>query len=73
MKHALTHFGLADATAIDSVEIRWPSGAIDVLKNLQADKFPIPSLKARVLFAPFRFVLLPLPDRLSATFASPLS
>ena len=39
MKHALTHFGLADATAIDSVEIRWPSGAIDVLKNLQADKF----------------------------------
>jgi len=33
------HFGLASATKIDSVEIRWPSGAVDNLKDLAADKF----------------------------------
>ena len=33
------HFGLGPATKIDSVEIRWPSGAVDILKNLQADKY----------------------------------
>jgi enediyne biosynthesis protein E4 len=33
------HFGLGTATKIDSVEIRWPSGHIDTLKNLDADKF----------------------------------
>jgi len=31
------HFGLGDATRIDSVEIHWPSGATDVLRNLSAD------------------------------------
>jgi hypothetical protein len=33
------HFGLNAATKIDSVEIRWPSGAIDNLRDLAADKF----------------------------------
>ena len=33
------HFGLAAATKIDSVEIRWPSGATEVLHNLPADQF----------------------------------
>ena len=33
------HFGLGSATKIDSVEIRWPSGMIDTLKNLSADRF----------------------------------
>lgn len=33
------HFGLGTATKIDSVEIRWPSGASDVIKNLEADRF----------------------------------
>jgi enediyne biosynthesis protein E4 len=33
------HFGLGTATKIDRVEIRWPSGATDVLTNLAADKF----------------------------------
>ena len=33
------HFGLAAATKIDSVEIRWPSGTVDTLKNLAVDKF----------------------------------
>jgi enediyne biosynthesis protein E4 len=33
------HFGLGAATRIDSIEVRWPSGATDVIKNLDADKF----------------------------------
>jgi enediyne biosynthesis protein E4 len=33
------HFGLGKATKIDSLEIRWPSGAVETLKNLDADKF----------------------------------
>jgi hypothetical protein len=33
------HFGLNTAKKIDSVEIRWSSGKIETLKNLDADKF----------------------------------
>lgn len=33
------HFGLDKATKIDSLEIRWPSGRVDTIKDLQADKF----------------------------------
>jgi len=33
------HFGLNAATKIDSVEVRWPSGRIEILKNLDAVKF----------------------------------
>src|SRR5262249_16226123 len=33
------HFGLGHATKIDSVEIHWPSGATETLKDLPADKF----------------------------------
>ncbi len=33
------HFGLGTSTKIDSVEIHWPSRAIDVVKDLAADKF----------------------------------
>lgn len=33
------HFGLGSATKVDTVEIRWPSGAVDNLKNLAADHF----------------------------------
>lgn len=33
------HFGLAKATKIDSVEIRWPSGKTEMLKDLAVDKF----------------------------------
>jgi hypothetical protein len=32
------HVGLGTATKIDSVKIRWLSGASDVIKNLEADK-----------------------------------
>ncbi|WP_419804991.1 CRTAC1 family protein [Terriglobus sp.] len=33
------HFGLGSATRVDSVEVHWPSGAVDTLANLQADRF----------------------------------
>jgi hypothetical protein len=33
------HFGLGTSTRIDSVEIHWPSGAVDTLRNFAADQF----------------------------------
>ena len=33
------HFGLGDHRQADKVEIRWPSGATEVLTNLDADRF----------------------------------
>jgi enediyne biosynthesis protein E4 len=33
------HFGLGRATKIDSLEIRWPSGRVETIKGLAADKF----------------------------------
>jgi len=33
------HFGLGKATKIDSLEIHWPSGQVETLKNLETDKF----------------------------------
>jgi enediyne biosynthesis protein E4 len=33
------HFGVGTASKIDSVEIRWPSGHVDSMKNLDVDKF----------------------------------
>ena len=33
------HFGLGKATKIDSLEIRWPSGKVETIKDLEADKF----------------------------------
>ncbi|HZR66662.1 MAG TPA: CRTAC1 family protein [Terriglobales bacterium] len=32
------HFGLGDAARIDEIEIRWPSGAVQTLKNIAADQ-----------------------------------
>jgi hypothetical protein len=33
----LVHLGLGDATRVDRLEIRWPSGKTQVLKDLRAD------------------------------------
>jgi enediyne biosynthesis protein E4 len=33
------HFGLGKAVKIDSLEIHWPSGKVETLKDLEADKF----------------------------------
>jgi hypothetical protein len=33
------HFGLGAADKIDSLEIRWPGGSSEVVKDLAADRF----------------------------------
>jgi hypothetical protein len=33
------HFGLGNASKIDSLEIHWPSGAVETVKNLESDTF----------------------------------
>jgi hypothetical protein len=33
------HFGLGSASKIESIEVRWPSGTTDVIRNLAADQF----------------------------------
>jgi len=33
------HFGLAGAKLVDEVQIRWPSGKVDILHQLPADRF----------------------------------
>ena len=33
------HFGVNEATKIDSLEIRWPSGKVEIVKDLEVDKF----------------------------------
>jgi enediyne biosynthesis protein E4 len=35
---APVHFGTGRAAVIDAVEIRWPSGAVQVLKDVAADQ-----------------------------------
>ena len=34
----VAHFGLARHTQVDRLEIRWPSGQVDVLENIPADR-----------------------------------
>ena len=34
----VAHFGLAQHTQVDRLEIRWPSGQVDVLANIPADR-----------------------------------
>jgi hypothetical protein len=33
------HFGLGNQVSVDKLEIRWPSGAVDVLHNIAANQF----------------------------------
>ena len=33
------HFGIGSATKVDLLEVRWPSGKVDTIKDLAADKF----------------------------------
>ena len=35
------HFGLGDCTAIERVEIRWPDGSVQVLRDLQPNRFDL--------------------------------
>ena len=45
------HFGLDQATKVDSVEIRWLSGQVDVLKDLDANKLYVIQEGGKVLKA----------------------
>jgi hypothetical protein len=36
--HGPVHFGTGTATTLDTVEVRWPSGAVQVLKDVKADR-----------------------------------
>jgi hypothetical protein len=35
---ARVHFGLADAAVVETAEIRWPSGRVETLHGLPADR-----------------------------------
>ncbi len=35
---SMVHFGLGDAETVESLTIRWPSGEVQVLKNLKGDR-----------------------------------
>jgi hypothetical protein len=43
------HFGLNDAKKVDLVEIRWPSGAVDTLKDLDVNRLYVVQEGGRVL------------------------
>jgi hypothetical protein len=45
------HFGLANAKTVEEVEIRWPSGKVETLKDLAADKL-YPVLEGSGVVAP---------------------
>jgi hypothetical protein len=32
------HFGLGDSAKVDSIEVKWPSGTVDKLTNITADR-----------------------------------
>ena len=34
----VVHFGLADATIVDQVQVLWPSGTVDTLLNVEANQ-----------------------------------
>jgi hypothetical protein len=43
------HFGLGEAQKVDLVEIRWPSGAVDTLKNLDVKKLYVVEEGGKIL------------------------
>ena len=43
------HFGLDQATRADTLEIQWPSGAKDTLKDLQANRLYVVEEGGKIL------------------------
>ncbi|MGB6192052.1 MAG: CRTAC1 family protein [Terracidiphilus sp.] len=43
------HFGLGEAKRVDLVEIRWPSGAVDTLKNLDVNRLYVVEEGGKIL------------------------
>jgi hypothetical protein len=52
------HFGLGEAKKVDLVEIRWPSGAVDTLKDLDVNRLYVIQEGGKILktdtFAPLK-------------------
>lgn len=61
------HFGLGDATLVDSVIVTWPSGTIKILTQVDADQFIVLTEDTAPTAAP---VFLPLASK--STFATQL-
>jgi hypothetical protein len=45
------HFGLGEAKKVDLVEIRWPSGAVDSLKDLDVNRLYVIQEGGKILKA----------------------
>jgi hypothetical protein len=45
------HFGLGEAKKVDKLEIRWPSGVVDVLKDLEVNKLYVVEEGGKVIKA----------------------
>jgi hypothetical protein len=43
------HFGLGEAKKVDLVEIRWPSGAVDTLKDLDVNRLVVVEEGGKIL------------------------
>jgi hypothetical protein len=43
------HFGLNEAKKVDLIEIRWPSGAVDALKDLDVNRLYVVEEGGRIL------------------------
>ncbi len=43
------HFGLNDAKKVDLIEIRWPSGAVDSLKDLEVNRLYVVEEGGKIL------------------------
>jgi hypothetical protein len=43
------HFGLNDAKKVDVIEIRWPSGAVDMLKDLEVNRLYVVEEGGKIL------------------------
>ena len=43
------HFGLGEAKKVDAVEIRWPSGAVDTLKDLEVNRLYVVEEGGKIL------------------------
>jgi hypothetical protein len=43
------HFGLGEAKKVDSVEIWWPSGSVDTLKDLEVNRLYVVQEGGKIL------------------------
>ena len=70
----VAHFGLGERTQVDQLEIRWPSGQVDVLTDIPADQ-KIRVIEGQSTYHPVEPTawITPLPSILIAGAANPVS